>query len=135
MGDAIAPAGSMARILIAEDEDAVRAFLIRALVHQGYEVTAVADGGEALEALQTAWFDLLLADIVMPQLDGIALALKVTKDFPDLRVVLMTGYAAEQARAHNLEALVHEVVSKPFSMAEICAVVKAALAAPARPPG
>ncbi len=125
----------MAHILIAEDEDPTREFLTRALVHEGHQVTAVADGGEALEALQAATFDLLLTDIVMPQLDGIALALKVTKDFPDLRIVLMTGYAAEHARAHNLDALVHKVVSKPFSMAEICAAVKAVLAAPARPSG
>ena len=122
----------MAHILIAEDEDAVREFLIRALNHAGHEVTAVADGGEALEALQAASFDLLLTDIVMPELDGVALALKVTKDFPDLRIVLMTGYAAEQARAHNLDDLVHEVVSKPFSMSEICAVVQSALDAPTR---
>ena len=123
----------MAHILIAEDEDAVREFLTRALVHKGHEVTAVADGGEALEALQASSFDLLLADIVMPQLDGIALALKVSKDFPELRIVLMTGYATERARAHNLDALVHEVISKPFSMAEICAAVEAALAAPVWP--
>ena len=121
-----------AHILIAEDEDAVREFLIRALNHAGHEVTAVADGGEALEALQAASFDLLLTDIVMPELDGVALALKVTKDFPDLRIVLMTAYAAEQARAHNLDDLVHEVVSKPFSMSEICAVVQSALDAPTR---
>ncbi len=119
----------MARILIAEDEDGVREFLTRALVHVGYEVTAVADGSEALQALQGASFDLLLTDIVMPELDGVALALKATKDYPELRIVLMTGYAAEQARAHNLDALVHEVVSKPFTMSEICAVVKSALAA------
>ena len=125
----------MAHILIAEDEDAVREFLIRALNHAGHEVTAVADGGEALEALQAASFDLLLTDIVMPELDGVALALKVTKDFPDLRIVLMTGYAAEQARAHNLDELVHEVVSKPFSMSEICAVVQSALDAPTRSAG
>ncbi len=122
----------MAHILVAEDEDAVREFLVRALKHAGHEVTAVADGGEALEALQEASFDLLLTDIVMPELDGVALALKVTKDFPNLRIVLMTGYAAEQARAHNLDELVHEVVSKPFSMSEICAVVQSALDAPTR---
>ena len=123
----------MARILIAEDEDAVREFLTRALVHVGYEVTAVANGSEALQALQGASFDLLLTDIVMPELDGVALALKATKDYPELRIVLMTGYAAEQARAHNLDALVHDVVSKPFNMSEICAVVKSALAASAPP--
>ncbi len=119
----------MARILIAEDESSVREFVTRALVQRGHAVTATCDGSEALDALQEEPFDLLLADIVMPQLDGVGLALKVAKEYPDLRVVLMTGYAAERDRAHNLDALVHEVVSKPFSMSEICAVVKSALAA------
>ncbi len=124
----------MARILIAEDEDTVREFLIRALGHDGHEVTGVADGGQALEALQASSFDLLLTDIVMPRLDGIALALKVGKDYPDLRVVLMSGYAAERGRAHNLDALVHTIVSKPFTLDQICAEVAAALSAEVRPP-
>ena len=120
----------MAHILIAEDERDVREFLTRALAHKGHDVTAVADGGEALEALQASSYDLLLTDIVMPQLDGIALALKVGKEFPALPIVLMTGYTAERERAHNLDALVHEVIGKPFSLAEICDAIDAALAAP-----
>ncbi len=119
----------MAHILIAEDEDAVRAFLVRALGLRGHEITAVADGSAALEALQKASFDLLLADIVMPQLDGVTLALKASKDFPELRIVLMTGYASERPRAYDLDALVHEVVEKPFTLEQICAAVDAALAA------
>lgn len=119
----------MARVLVAEDEEGLRGFVVRALVARGHDVTAVSDGGEALEALQAAAFDLLVTDIVMPGLDGIALALKATKDCPDLRIVMMTGYEAERERAHNLDALVHAVVSKPFTLEEICAVVDAALAA------
>ena len=72
--------------------------------------------------------DLLLTDIVMPGLDGIALALKVAKDFPRVRILLMTGYAAERQRAHNLDALIHRVIAKPFSLQEICRVVKEVLA-------
>ena len=117
----------MARILLAEDEPSVREFVQRALVHQGHEVTSVSDGGEALEALQDERYDLLLTDIVMPRLDGVALALKVSKEFPDMRIVLMTGYAAERDRAHNLNALVHEVVSKPFTLADICETIDSAL--------
>lgn len=120
----------MARILLAEDEPSVREFVNRALVHRGHDVTSVSDGGEALEILQDEHFDLLLADIVMPRLDGVALALKVSKEFPDMRIVLMTGYAAERDRAHNLEALVHEVVSKPFTLSDICDSIDAALSAP-----
>ena len=72
----------------------------------------------------------LLTDIVMPRIDGVALALKAAKEYPALRIVLMTGYAAERERAHNLDALVHAVVSKPFTLEEICDAIDAALAAP-----
>jgi len=110
----------LATILIAEDDRAVREFVSRALRQDGHDITAVGDGQQALSALKKGQFDMLLADIVMPQLDGVGLALKVAKDFPDLRVVLMTGYAAERQRAHNLEELIHEVIAKPFSLKQIC---------------
>ena len=120
----------MARILLAEDEPSVREFVQRAQVHQGHEVTGVCDGGEALEALQDERYDLLLTDIVMPRLDGVALALKASKEYPDMRIVLMTGYAAERDRAHNLDALVHEVVSKPFTLSDICDTIESVLNEP-----
>ena len=113
----------MARILVAEDEAAVSAFVSRALTHRGHQVTTVADGMAALVALAGDPFDLLLTDIVMPGLDGIALALKASKDHPHMKILLMTGFANERQRAHNLEALVHRVVEKPFSLEQICAAV------------
>ena len=109
----------MATILLAEDDKAVREFVARALRQDGHEITAVSDGQQALNALEVGHFDMLLADIVMPQLDGIALALKAAKDYPDLPVLLMTGYAAERQRAHNLDALIQDVISKPFTLQEI----------------
>lgn len=118
----------MAKILIAEDEAAVSAFVVRALSHAGHEVKAVPDGLAALAALAAEPFDLLLTDIVMPKLDGIALALKVSKDYPAMKILLMTGYSAERQRAHNLAALVHRVITKPFTLDEICAVVAEELA-------
>ncbi len=117
----------MAKILVAEDDRAVSAFVTRALTHGGHEVVAVPDGLAALVALAEGPFELLLTDIVMPGLDGIALALKASKDFPDMRILLMTGFAAERQRAHNLEALIHRVISKPFTLQEICATVDEAL--------
>ena len=111
----------MAAILIAEDDAAVREFVTRALLGDKHDVTAVTDGTQALDALAVTDFDLLLADIVMPEMDGIALALKVSKDHPGVRVLLMTGYAEERRRAHNLSALIHDVVQKPFTLKEICA--------------
>lgn len=117
----------MARILIAEDDTAVREFVSRALRHDGHEVMAVSDGQQALNMLEREEFDMVLADIVMPQMDGIALALKLSKDYPDLPILLMTGYAAERQRAHNLDALIHDVITKPFTLKEICAAVNVAL--------
>jgi len=117
----------MARILVAEDEAPVREFVVRALEHAGHEVTSVGDGQRAVETLTTARFDLLVTDIVMPEMDGITLALKVSKDRPDMPILMMTGYAAERQRAHNLEALIHKVISKPFSLSDLLVAVDEAL--------
>ncbi len=119
----------MASILIAEDDKAVREFVSRALQQEGHDIIAVGDGQQALTALGNRPFDMLLADIVMPRMDGIALALKAAKDYPDLPVLLMTGYAAERQRAHNLDALIQEVITKPFTLRDICAAVRRVLAA------
>jgi CheY-like chemotaxis protein len=75
-------------------------------------------------------FDLLLADIKMPVMDGIALALATARDFPEVTILLMTGYADQRERAHGLDTLIHGVVAKPFTVAEIKFEVAAALAAP-----
>ena len=72
--------------------------------------------------------DLVLVDYMMPDLDGIALSLKVAKDFPSTKIVMMSGYANQRQRAHNLDFLAHEVISKPFTLEEIIKRVKMALA-------
>ena len=120
----------MARILLAEDDDNVRQFVERALLHCGHDVTVAEDGGLAAEHAETAAgaFDLLLSDIKMPVMDGIALALHVGARYPEMTIVLMTGFADQRERASGLEALVSDVISKPFSVAEIKFAVAAALA-------
>ena len=116
-------------ILVADDEPSVREFVERSLAYAGYDVTAVPDGHAALEQLSARPFDLLLTDIVMPDLDGISLALKVAKDYPATRIMLMSGYANQRQRAHNLDFLAHDVLSKPFSLEEITRRVHDALTA------
>jgi CheY-like chemotaxis protein len=124
----------MARILVADDDRAVAEFVRRALVHHNHDVTVVEDGIAALHALQASDpFDLLLTDIVMPGMDGIALALKVARDYPGLRVLLMSGYAAERQRAHNLDVLIQRVISKPFTLQELVRVVEEVLGKPNTP--
>ena len=122
----------MARILLVDDEDGVRGFLKRGLELDGHAVTTAADGSDAMDRLAEAGggFDLLLTDIRMPIMDGIALALAAKRDFPDIRIVLMTGYAEQRERARNLEAIVAEVLTKPFPLAEVRASVARVLAAP-----
>jgi DNA-binding response OmpR family regulator len=110
----------VARILIAEDSEEVRAFVARALTRDGHVVDTVEDGMKALEALAEDSYDLIIADIVMPELDGISLALMVAKEKPELPILLMTGYAAERDRAHNLDALIQDVIVKPFTLKDIC---------------
>jgi CheY-like chemotaxis protein len=124
----------MARILIAEDEEALRAFIVRALMQDGHDVVATADGGEALDALARdhGKFDLLLTDIRMPVMDGIALALAAARDWPELTILLMTGYADQRERAHGLDALIHDVIAKPFTLSDIKKAVAEALVAKGR---
>jgi DNA-binding response OmpR family regulator len=119
----------MARILLAEDEEGLRGFVERALAAAGHEVVVAADGGEALHLLSGAGqrFDLLLADIKMPVMDGIALALAAARDDPELVILLMTAYADQRERAHGLDALIHDVIAKPFTLAEIRSAVESAL--------
>lgn len=121
----------MAKILLTEDDEAVRAFVRRALEIDGHELTIAEDGSEALDRLTEAQgqFDLVLSDIQMPIMDGIALAMNAKRDYPDLKIVLMTGFADQRERASGMDALVIDVVPKPFTLAEIRQAVKSALAA------
>ena len=121
----------MARILLAEDEEALRALTARALTDSGHKVTTAVDGADALDIVtrEGGRFDLLLTDIRMPLMDGIALALSVARDHPKIIILLMTAYADQRERAVNLDALIHDVVLKPFTLAEIKAAVADALAA------
>jgi CheY-like chemotaxis protein len=120
----------MPRVLIADDEASMRALVARAIAMDGHETVTAQDGAEALEILtrEAGAFDLLLTDIQMPIMDGIALALSAARDFPDLTILLMTGFADQRERASNLEALVHDVITKPFSVADIRTAVADALA-------
>ena len=121
----------MSKILIADDEDSMRQLVARAIAMDGHETVTAQDGAEALEILTRAdgGFDLLLTDIQMPVMDGIALALSVARDFPDLTILLMTGFADQRERASGLNAIVHDVVTKPFTVADIRTAVADALAA------
>ncbi len=108
----------MIRILLAEDDRVMREYLTRALERSGYAVTAVDRGTAAMPLLKTENFDLLLTDIVMPEMDGIELAQKAGELCPDLRVMFITGFAAVTLKAGRAMPQAR-VLSKPFHLRDL----------------
>jgi len=108
----------MIRILLAEDEEAMRAYLARALENAGYEVVAVDRGTAALPYLEAEHFDLLLSDIVMPEMDGIELAQRCAELSPSTKVMFITGFAAVTLKASR-DTPQAKVLSKPFHLRDL----------------
>lgn len=118
----------MAKILITEDENALRIFVARALRLDGHETHEAGDGAEGLEKLAQDNFDLLLSDIRMPVMDGIELAHQAAERYPAMKILLMTGYAEQRERADDLASKIVDVVQKPFALPDIRRAVARALA-------
>ncbi len=111
----------MTRILLAEDDGSMREYLARALERSGYHVVAVDRGTAAVPLLETEQFDLLLTDIVMPEMDGIELAQRASAIDPNLRVMFITGFAAVALKSGRpMDA---RVLSKPFHLRDLVAEV------------
>lgn len=108
----------MIRILLAEDEEAMRTYLARALENAGYAVVSVDRGTAAVPLLQAEHFDLLLSDIVMPEMDGIELAQRCAEISPKTKVMFITGFAAVTLKASR-EAPQAKVLSKPFHLRDL----------------
>ena len=122
----------MASILLAEDDESLRQFLARALVRAGHFVVDCGDGNSALDAVQApdADFDLLLADIVMPGLDGIELARLAADHIPGLKVLFITGFAAVAMQARRSGPMRDtKILSKPFHLRDLVGEVDKILAA------
>ena len=107
------------RILLAEDDDSMRAFLERALARAGYDVIGFANGVEALERLEREPFTMLLTDIVMPRMDGIELARRASEIDPDLKIMFITGFAAVVLNSENQGPKDARVLSKPFHLKDL----------------
>ena len=108
----------MYRILLAEDDDVMRGYLTRALERSGYAVTAAGRGPAAVPLVQTERFDLLLTDIVMPEMDGIELAQRAGEIAGDLRVMFITGFAAVTLKAGRAVPNAR-ILSKPFHLRDL----------------
>ena len=117
----------MARILLAEDDDQLRIFLSRGLQRAGHLVDSVGDGAAALALAQEHNFDLLLADVVMPELDGIELAREVAQRQPGIRIMFITGFAAVAMREEGLSRNRPRVMAKPFHLRHLIEEIEALL--------
>ena len=119
----------MARILLAEDDDNLRRFLGRGLTRAGHTVLSAPDGDVAFALILEEPVDLLLADVVMPGLDGIELARRATIRWPGLRVMFITGFAAVALRNRQIGTQAATVLAKPFHLRELVGEVTRILAA------
>ncbi|MCC6947832.1 MAG: response regulator [Bradyrhizobiaceae bacterium] len=117
------------KILLAEDDNDMRRFLVRALSNAGYEVVSFDNGRSAYDRLREEPFELLLTDIVMPEMDGIELARKATELDPDLKVMFITGFAAVALNATEQAPKDSKVLSKPFHLKDLVNEVDRMLAA------
>ena len=111
----------MAKLLIVEDDESVRTLAARALERDGHNVTVATDGAQGLDMIRQArgGYDLVVSDIRMPEMDGLEMATAAAREFPSMRIMLMTGYADQRERAEELNGIILDVVQKPFTLAEI----------------
>lgn len=121
--------GKMHRILLAEDDEDMRKFLVKALQRAGYDVVSFGNGREAYERLKEEPFTLLLTDIVMPEMDGIELARKAASLDPDLRIMFITGFAAVALNPDSQAPKDAKVLSKPFHLRDLVGEIERMLAA------
>jgi two-component system, cell cycle response regulator CpdR len=120
---------SMARILLAEDDADLRRFLVKALEKAGHQVTAFGEGASAYEEIKQAAFDLLLTDIVMPEMDGIELARRAAELDPALKIMFITGFAAVALNPDSKAPKEAKILSKPFHLRDLVDEVNRLMAA------
>src|SRR6184192_3475235 len=119
----------MAKIILAEDDEDMRRFLVKALEKAGHQVTSFAEGASAFEEIKGTNFDLLLTDIVMPEMDGIELARRAAELDPSLKIMFITGFAAVALHPDSRAPKEAKILSKPFHLNELVAEVDRMMAA------
>ena len=122
-------AANMANIILAEDDNDMRRFLVKALEKAGHKVTSFAEGASAFEEIKQTTFDLLLTDIVMPEMDGIELARRAAELDPSLKIMFITGFAAVALHPDSKAPKDAKVLSKPFHLRDLVAEVDRMMAA------
>ena len=119
----------MAKIILAEDDEDMRRFLVRALERAGHTVVSFGEGASAFEEIKQTTFDLLLTDIVMPEMDGIELARRASELDPSLKIMFITGFAAVALHPDSRAPKEAKILSKPFHLNELVAEVDRMMAA------
>lgn len=117
------------KILLAEDDNDMRRFLAKALQNAGYAVVSFDNGLSAYNRLREEPFELLLTDIVMPEMDGIELARRATELDPEIKVMFITGFAAVALNPDNHAPRQAKILSKPFHLKDLVNEVNRLLAA------
>ena len=124
--------GSLGRILLAEDDESVRNIALRVLERAGYDVVVATNGAEGLDALRQASppIPLILSDILMPEMDGIELAIRAQTEFPHIRIVLMTGFSEISKDRERSKGLCEAILGKPFIPTELLETLRQAATRP-----
>ena len=117
---------AMAKILIADDEPNIVTLISRYAEREGYEVTGVSDGRQAIEACRNDSFDVVILDVMMPDTDGFT-ACKKIREFSETPVIMLSARGTEFDKLHGFEVGVDDYVTKPFSPMELMARIKVAL--------
>jgi len=115
------------RILVVDDEPSITGFCGRLLARMGYDTCLAGSGEAALQLLEREWFDLLLADVVMPGITGVDLVLEARRRMPDIAAVIMTGHGSIELAVRALRAGAHDFLLKPFSAADLTEAIEHAL--------
>ena len=121
---------TQARILVAEDDDAMRIFLENALSRAGHEVSALPNGDSAATCAELGGYDILLTDVRMPGMDGVDLARHLLAGSPNLRIMFVTGFAATALQATDLISQGARVLSKPFKLSDLVQQVERMMTVP-----
>lgn len=117
-----------AAVLIVDDEKIIREVLARSVIREGYSVEQATDGRNAMDKLALSPFDIVITDIKMPIMDGMELVKKISVQYPDISIIVITAYADSHTPADTLEAGADRHITKPFKSYEIAEALHAVFA-------
>ena len=115
------------RILVVDDEEPLRTILSSELVNAGYDVETASDGDEAIAEVQNKKFDLVLLDIRMPRVDGFEVLKFIKKNYPAVRVIMLTGFADLKNAIESKKNGAEDFISKPYDLVDLLTTIERVL--------